>query len=412
MRRGIFARILAVLFVALGPAVFPLPASAATLLEGPKYILSNLSPDADNVFHDVSFTLPANGSPIGPRDWIQVTLPNFENLEPFTEMVGGFGSPQFGVSGKTLRVTNVTVFPGTEVGFIGAKGTNPPPGQSFNAQIRVTKGSVNGIVSHEMDVEAGATANYVTTTAIIESPQSAVGVGGFTSPGAFVTIAENDVAIGTTVANNDGSFNFSLTGLDPGDHSFSVSASDSQARPTSRTVVELFLISATATTVSGILLSPTITVDPIEINKGDPLTISGEARPNSQVTILTESPLRSYEATSDGFGHWTTTLASGETQTYAPGEYRARAVVQDDFGNRSIDSPTANFTVKQPQDADNPPPSCDISQGDLNCDGKTNLQDFSILLFHWKTNHKKADINRDGAVNLTDFSIMMFYFKR
>jgi hypothetical protein len=45
---------------------------------------------------------------------------------------------------------------------------------------------------------------------------------------------------------------------------------------------------------------------------------------------------------------------------------------------------------------------------DLNADGKLNLTDFSILLFHWGTDHAIADLNSDGRVNLTDFSILLF----
>jgi hypothetical protein len=49
---------------------------------------------------------------------------------------------------------------------------------------------------------------------------------------------------------------------------------------------------------------------------------------------------------------------------------------------------------------------------DLNRDGKVNLVDFSILLFHWNTDGGRsdppADINQDGRVTLTDFSILIF----
>lgn len=130
------------------------------------------------------------------------------------------------------------------------------------------------------------------------------------------------------------------------------------------------------------------------------------------MSIFTESPLRSYSTTTNASGIYSVTLPSNETRQYVPGVYRTYANVQDNFGNQSIVSLTLNFTVTSPSDLNNPPPACNISHGDLNCDGKTNLTDFSILLFHWRTNHKVADINNDGSVNLVDFSIMMFYFKR
>ena len=45
---------------------------------------------------------------------------------------------------------------------------------------------------------------------------------------------------------------------------------------------------------------------------------------------------------------------------------------------------------------------------DINGDGKVNLVDFSILLFHWGTSDDIADLNEDGKVSLTDFSILLF----
>ena len=45
---------------------------------------------------------------------------------------------------------------------------------------------------------------------------------------------------------------------------------------------------------------------------------------------------------------------------------------------------------------------------DLNRDGKVNLIDFSIMLFHWGNPDPVADINEDGTVDLTDFSILLF----
>ena len=45
---------------------------------------------------------------------------------------------------------------------------------------------------------------------------------------------------------------------------------------------------------------------------------------------------------------------------------------------------------------------------DLNGDGKVNLIDFSILLFHWGKLYAPADLNRDGTVDLPDFSILLF----
>jgi hypothetical protein len=47
-------------------------------------------------------------------------------------------------------------------------------------------------------------------------------------------------------------------------------------------------------------------------------------------------------------------------------------------------------------------------RSDLNCDGRVNLADFSILMYYWGTSWTPADTNKDGIVGLPDFSIMMF----
>lgn len=55
--------------------------------------------------------------------------------------------------------------------------------------------------------------------------------------------------------------------------------------------------------------------------------------------------------------------------------------------------------------------SCDVSQGDANCDGQTTFDDFII----WKTAYansspnSNADFNRDG-IKLTDFIIWKYHF--
>jgi len=49
---------------------------------------------------------------------------------------------------------------------------------------------------------------------------------------------------------------------------------------------------------------------------------------------------------------------------------------------------------------------------DLNCDGKINMIDFSIMLSFWGTkgpfNNPYVDIKKDGKISMTDFSIMMY----
>ncbi len=54
---------------------------------------------------------------------------------------------------------------------------------------------------------------------------------------------------------------------------------------------------------------------------------------------------------------------------------------------------------------------CKTVKADLNCDGRVNLVDLSILLYNWDIpKNIKADLNNDTRVNLVDFSILLFYW--
>lgn len=48
--------------------------------------------------------------------------------------------------------------------------------------------------------------------------------------------------------------------------------------------------------------------------------------------------------------------------------------------------------------------------GDLNCDGRVNLVDFSIMLYWWKKPNIIAGLNVNGIVDLPDFSIMLYWW--
>lgn len=56
------------------------------------------------------------------------------------------------------------------------------------------------------------------------------------------------------------------------------------------------------------------------------------------------------------------------------------------------------------------PLDCSTRRADLNCDGRVNLTDFSILMYNWggPKNNPRSDINSDSKVNLTDFSILLY----
>lgn len=386
--------------------------AAGASLERPRDILNNIAPGGVYVQHEISFILPVGSTQVRPSDGIYIDLHNYANIIPPSSFTGLYGVPTTKVENNIVKLSNVILLPGVKVEIFGLVADNPGFQAGFPITISIgeirTDGSMN--VRNQATIVPSDGGLYITVDTYILTPQTAIDISGYTSPEAFVSLAEGGTIVGTTTADLSGGFNLSLTGIDPGNKSYSIFSSDNDNRSSSQTSVNVFVPQGMLTIVRGILLSPSIALDKLTISPGDTLTITGSAKPNCQLNIFVESPLRSYNTTTDNSGLYSYTLPDTETRNFTPGQYRTYAIVQDEYSNQSIVSPTITFTVANASD-DNPEPLCDISHGDLNCDGKTNLTDFSILLYHWETDHKKADINKNGTVNLVDFSIMMYYFR-
>lgn len=390
------------------------------VLENAVDTVSTVNFGYERVPHNVAYTLPAGAEPLNSNEWIIIDMPNFTEVNPPTSVSGLFGEPIFDQVGKRVRVTNVSQVPGTTAHIFGIQANNPYDTSQFYIDLMISRNAEGTDLRYKSRIIVSEQGAYITVGGYIESPLTSFVISGYTAPNSFVTIFEGVTTAGTTTSDLSGRFNFNLTGIADGFHSYKISSTDQLKRSTAQTSLNIYLIKGTITTATNVLLSPSISLDKTEISPGDTITIAGSAKPNSQVNLFIESPIRSYNTQSDTNGQWSQTISSNETKTFNPGEYRTYAFTQDVNSNQSIVSNTLTFTVKT-LDVDNPEPVCivdgvespaDISKGDLNCDGKVNLTDFSILLYHWKTNHKKADINKDGSVSLTDFSIMMYYFRR
>ena len=403
----------ALLLIVTGSSLFiPVPVSALGTLDAAKDIINGDQPVVSGITHDITFALPADAQQVTPSDYIFVNLPNFTNVTAPTSSEGIYGTPIFSVSGTVASMTNVAILPGVGVRIYGITATNPQPNTIPSVIISVASDAAGTVIRNRAYTEASYGGTFITASASVTSLQSSINISGYTAPNAFVTITENGSVAGTSVAAANGFFSFPLNGMDAGSHTYSVSSVDQQNSATSETLISLFLTASTLTSVSNVILSPSFSIDKAMLAPGDVLTLSGMGKPSSQINIFTESPLKSYGTTTNANGIWSFPLSGTETASYNPGQYRGYANIQDAGGNQSIASLTRNFVVTSPADLNNPPPACDISHGNLNCDGVVDLTDFSILLYHFNTNHKVADINSDGVVDLTDFSIMMYYFQR
>ncbi len=236
------------------------------------------------------------------------------------------------------------------------------------------------------------------------SPAAKVIFEGRAYPNAFLTISKNGVVAATFFAEESGLFKKELTGIRGGVYNFGIWAEDTKGRKSVTLSFSVSILGGRTTTISGIFISPTISLIPTQVERGNEVDIFGQAFPRSQIKIFVSSPKETVKDTlSDKEGNWKYKL---DTTPLEEREHEARAKALFGDGEQSPFSHTLSFLVLAP--------GALVCEGaDLNFDGKVNLIDFSILLYFWgqsKPSNRCADINFDGIVDLVDFSIMMYWW--
>ena len=228
----------------------------------------------------------------------------------------------------------------------------------------------------------------VTVTGIV--PPTTITLSGRAPASSTVTIREDGSIVATTVTSVAGTFTRTITST-PGLHNYSLTLIDTAGRGTPATNFNNVNLPIHGNIpISNIHMPSTIAISKTPIYKGEASLIYGQAAPGSTIHVL----LNGSEKFSGvvGASSWQFTLGSG----YNVGNNSIYAYLTKSGYANSVNSYTVNLKV------DN------CRRSDLNCDGSVNLTDFSILLYHWGTNHAIGDINADGMVGLIDFSIMMF----
>ena len=207
--------------------------------------------------------------------------------------------------------------------------------------------------------------------------------------------------------NASGVFTATIDQIARGVYTFGVYAVDSAGTKSSTFSTTFSVVGARTSNLSNINLMPTIKVNPNPVDPGGTVTFSGFSIPNSTIDIETQrdksgSSVKKFQAVSGASGAWSVNVP---TTGFEQDTWKVR--VKSTNVTLAIVTQFSGFTfygvgaaVKKG------------SNSDLNRDGKVNLIDFSILLFHWNTSGGQsdppADINQDGRVSLTDFSIMIF----
>ena len=223
-------------------------------------------------------------------------------------------------------------------------------------------------------------------------------------PFAYITLLKNGAVASTFQASSSGSFKREITGLREGFYNFGIFAEDNKKRKSVTLNFNVGVISGKIITVSGIFISPTISLEATKIKKGNSLNIFGQSFPNSRINIFISSSQEIVkETTTTKDGNWSFKL---NTDSLTEGKHRVRVKAIYKEGEQSPFSQTLSFLIL--------PQGTSACRGaDLNFDGKIDIVDFSILLYFWGQNkpiNACADINSDGIVDIVDFSIMMYYW--
>ncbi len=222
-------------------------------------------------------------------------------------------------------------------------------------------------------------------------------------PNVTVNILLDGDSVGSVRTNSLGDFLFN-TQTDSGPASFSFWSTDVSGTRSSTFTTTFEITQGAVTSVTGILLPPTIKASATQVNPGAVVKLEGQAAPNVTVEVVVGNNTRTLTATSDATGRWNvdlnTTGLSASTHTV-----KARFLV----GTGGVRRESAYGSVIQLSVGVAGKPT---SNADLNRDGKVNLIDFSILVFWWGTaggnSNPPADINLNARVGLEDFSILLF----
>lgn len=243
----------------------------------------------------------------------------------------------------------------------------------------------------------GSTTPQVATKVVVE---------GKAYPNADVHILKDGDVVGIVKADALANFYFGTTEVTPGVTTFGFWAQDANGLKSVSFNTTFQVVQNAVTTVSGALLPPTIALDKKVVKRGEPLSIFGQSTPDSKIVTHVNSEETVVESVStDKTGQWRLAFDTGKVkeEEFHTAKAMFESVAASGSVLRSGFSQAVSFYVGEKS-------AGKTRSSDLNGDGKVNLVDFSILLFHWGKVSDVADLNIDSKVNLTDFSILVFHW--
>lgn len=236
----------------------------------------------------------------------------------------------------------------------------------------------------------------------VQIPNTNVVFSGKAYPLSKVFVLKDGQLVATAVANQEGVFTATISGLSTGQFMFSLYAQDQNTTRSKLFSFQKSISSGVTTKFGSIFLSPTIRSDKAQVKKGDAITFSGYAIPNSKVDVsLSSGIVQSTQAGEDGA--YSIVVA---TENVSQGSYVAK--VRSSIEGLESEGGEIDFTVG----IENIESGKEVSKADLNKDGRINLVDFSIQAFWYKRANppESVDLNGDKKVDLLDFSIMVFHW--
>ena len=233
---------------------------------------------------------------------------------------------------------------------------------------------------------------------------------GWAYPDSDVVILKDGIEEGMAKAAANAAFGAFLADLSQGVYTFSLWSTDAKGRRSLTYSTTFWIDDGTQTTVSDIIIPPTIELGRDSLPAGEMLPVFGQSVPGKTVEVwlypqktgeLKDEEIRKKEVVAGLSGEWSLSMDTAGLK----GIYRVKAKTKIEGVGESGFSQIINVSIGASL-----APEEECAGADLNKDGRVNITDFSILLYWWGTDNACADQNHNGTVDLIDFSIMMYYW--
>lgn len=233
-------------------------------------------------------------------------------------------------------------------------------------------------------------------------PVTKVIIQGIAYPNASVNILYDGQLASIIKSDSAANFKVEITALSAGTYNFSFWAEDEHGKRSITFSFSVTISSGMTTTISNIFIPPTVGLGKTNVLKGEDLPILGQTAPDSKVIIQVQSEEEITKTTqANEKGEWSYAF---DTSPLEEGSHTVRVRAESIGGLLSSFSKILGFGVGKYTVTESCP------KADFNKDKRTNLVDFSIMLFWWGKYNPCVDQNQDGIVNLPDFSILMYWW--